>query len=86
MNRFEKIIRHYIDAGFPILYIHTYEVEKAKGAILGATEGIRNVEVPAWDGTDRACDLYSGKPLFQTKKRGSLEYLLDERMKQDTWD
>lgn len=86
MNTFEKEIRRRMDAGFPILYIQTYEAEKAKRAVINATEGLRRLELPAWDGTDRVCDLRSGRPLYQGEEAGRLDQILDDRMSLDAWE
>ena len=61
MTKFEKQIRNYMDAAFPILYIHTTEETKAKNAILQAASDIPRIEILSWDGTDRSCDLKSGE-------------------------
>lgn len=80
MTKFESLIRDYMDAVFPILYIHTSEAIKARRSIVQATSDIRKIDILAWDGTDRICDLRSGKKLY-TMDRFNLENVLDERMR-----
>lgn len=79
MTKFERQIRNYMDAVFPILYIHTSEAIKARRSIVEATSDIRKIDILGWDGTDRICDLRSGIKRY-TMDRFSLETVLDERM------
>lgn len=78
MTKFEKQIRNYMDAAFPILYIHTAEEAKAKSAILQAASDIPRIEILSWDGTDRSRDLKSGEA-YPTSKY-PLTSLLDNCM------
>lgn len=80
MTKFEEQIRNYMDAVFPILYIHTSEAMKARRSIVQATSDIRKLDILVWDGTDRICDLRSGRKVY-TMDRFSLEDILDERMR-----
>ncbi len=83
----EKKIRNYMDAVFPILYIHTSEVEKAKQAVRRAIEDDKRIECLVWDGTDRVCDLRFGIIDAYSKEmlgdNPSLEDILDERIYYD---
>ncbi len=45
----EEKLKQYIDAGFPILYIHTFEEEKADRLILAAA---RRKTVVEWNGAN----------------------------------
>lgn len=87
MTKFEEQIRSYMDAVFPILYIHTSEVEKAKRAIRQATADIRAIDCLVWDGTDRVCDLCSGIIETYTKDMlgdaPQLKDVLDDRIYYD---
>lgn len=73
-----------MDAVFPILYIHTSEVEKAKQAVRRAIEDDKRIECLVWDGTDRVCDLRFGIIDAYSKEmlgdNPSLEDILDERI------
>ena len=53
---FQSKIKWYIDAGFPILYLNTYEESKAEMAVKTAARG---AAILAWDGTDRVYDISS---------------------------
>lgn len=53
MTSFEKRILHYMDAGFPILYLHTFEEGKAKETIVTAAKNITNTKIVEWDGTGK---------------------------------
>lgn len=86
MNQFEDEIRSYMDAAFPILYIYTSEVERAKRAIFRATAEVPKIRLPVWDGTDRVCDLRSGEVEYEEMKDGSLREILDDCMSLDDWD
>lgn len=78
MTSFEKRILHYMEAGFPILYLNTFEEGKAKEVILNAArKTAENVTVLEWDGTDRICDLCTGHVKSQ---QWTLPQVLDDRM------
>lgn len=77
MSAFETKIQHYMDAGFPIIYLHTFEAEKAKNAIKAASDS--TVELLAWDGTDRVLDIRSDTPALR-EEMISLSEFLDDRM------
>lgn len=53
---FEDRISRYVDAGFPILYLNTFEDGKAQNAIINAAQQYGNTQIRIWDGTDRICD------------------------------
>lgn len=55
MSAFETKIGQYMDAGFPIIYLHTFETEKAKKAIKCAAGN--NVEILVWDGTSQILNI-----------------------------
>lgn len=42
-----------MDAGFPILYLHTFEEGKAKETIVTAAKNITNTKIVEWDGTGK---------------------------------
>ncbi|MDE7244712.1 MAG: AAA family ATPase [Oscillospiraceae bacterium] len=77
MSRIEEQIRSYMYAAFPILYIHTFEEEKAKEIIRNISAGIP--QVLEWDGTDRICDLRTGEAAYDLSLY-SLPDILDDRM------
>lgn len=79
MTTFEKRIADYMDAGFPILYLHTFEEEKAQEAIQNASRGIGHLEILEWDGTNRICDIQTGE-LKYDMSISSLADVLDDRM------
>lgn len=79
MTTFEKRIADYMDAGFPILYLHTFEEEKAQEAIQNASRGIGHLEILEWDGTNRICDIRTGE-LKYDMSISSLADVLDDRM------
>ncbi len=87
MTKFEERIQDYMDAAFPILYIHTAEVEKAKQAVRNIVAKIRAIDCLVWDGTDRVYDLDKGIIDDYTKDRlgdaFKLENVLDERIYYD---
>ena len=79
MTSFEKRIADYMDAGFPILYLHTFEEGKAQEAIQNASRGIGHLEILEWDGTNRICDIQTGE-LKYDMSISSLADVLDDRM------
>jgi len=73
---FQSKVQHYMDAGFPVLYLYTYEEGKAEVAVQCAAG---DVPILVWDGTDRICDISAG----QTKVKYeiyTLEELLNDRL------
>lgn len=50
MSKIEEEIRNYMDAAYPILYIHTFEQGKAKEIIRNSLSGTPCGPVPEWDG------------------------------------
>lgn len=80
MTAFEQRIQHYMDAGFPILYLNTYEEAKAKEVIKVACSHINNVEILLWDDTEKICDIRSGELKYQKYTTPTLSEFLDERM------
>lgn len=77
MSTFETKIQQYMDAGFPIIYLHTFEAEKAKNAIKAAAGS--GVDVLAWDGTDRVLDIRKEPPAIRCEAI-TLPEFLDDRM------
>lgn len=76
MNQYlsvEKNLAKYIDAGFPILYICTYEEEKADRHIL-AVAGRR--EVLEWNGADGLVNFKTKTPFLQNQSLESTLALL----------
>ena len=79
MSVFEDRIQEYVDAGFPILYLNTFEEEKAETAICNVSKNVNNVQVLIWDGTDRICDS-TGAVRYTLSQRESLASILDDRI------
>ena len=79
MTKFEQKISSYMDAAFPVIYIHTFEEEKAKVAIQHASEGVSGISILEWDGTDRICDPRTGEVKYDVSTY-SLADILDDRM------
>lgn len=77
MSTFEEKIGRYMDAGFPIIYLHTFEAEKAKSAIKAAAGS--SVDILVWDGTDRVLDI-QGEPSVVKYEMVALPEFLDDRM------
>lgn len=78
MKNFQSKIQHYMDAGFPILYLNTYEEGKAEEAVKCAAG---KEPILLWDGTDRVCDI-SVSPAsvkYQMELFG-LPEILDDRL------
>ena len=68
-----------MDAAFPVLYVHTFEEEKAKEAIQHASESVSSISMLEWDGTDRICDPRTGEVKYDVSTY-SLADILDDRM------
>lgn len=79
MTNFEKRISDYMSAGFPILYLHTFEEEKALEAIQNTSRGVAHMEILEWDGTNRICDVQTGE-LRYDMSISTLVDVLDDRM------
>lgn len=80
MSKFEEKILHYMDAGFPILYIHTFEEGKARKAVVNAAGNIAQAEVLEWDGTDRVCDARTSAVMHSDVTPESFPVILDDRL------
>lgn len=79
MTTFENRILHYMEAGFPILYLNTFEEGKALEAILSTFAGnLGRTTILEWDGTDRICDICTGEVRYDTTNY-SLANVLDDR-------
>ena len=78
MRDFQSKVQSYIDAGFPILYLNTYEEGKAEEAVKCAAG---KVPILLWDGTDRICDI-SVSPAVVKYNTGmyDLSGVLDDRL------
>ena len=76
---FEERISRYVDAGFPILYLNTFEDGKAQSAIESAAQQYGNTQIRIWDGTDRICD-ENGEVKYTVSAGMSLAGFLDDRM------
>lgn len=76
---FESRISQYVDAGFPILYLNTFEDGKAQEAIKNAAKQYGNTQIRVWDGTDRVCDEY-GAVKYTLSSNMGLSEILDDRM------
>lgn len=68
MTKFEQRISNYMDAAFPVIYVHTFEEEKAKEAIQHASESVSSISILEWDGTDRICDPRTGEVKYDVSK------------------
>lgn len=79
MNSFETQILNYMDAAFPILYLHTFEEGKAKDAVRHVLQSSPNTQALEWDGTDRVCDLLTGTMKYDLSMY-TLADILDDRM------
>ena len=79
LTNFETQILNYMDAAFPILYLHTFEEGKAKEAIRSILTDVPHIQVLEWDGTDRVCDLLSGEMKYDVSLY-SLPDILDDRL------
>lgn len=84
MTNFKNEIRSYLDASFPIIYLHTFEEDKAKQEIRAASRDTDASSLVSlvWDGTDRVCDLNTGELRYETAQY-SLERILDECWDED---
>ena len=78
MSTFKEKIGRYMDAGFPIIYLHTFETEKAKDAIKKAAAG-SNADILDWDGTDRVLDIREDLSVVKCEMI-TLPDFLDDRM------
>lgn len=78
MTDFQNKIQHYMDAGFPILYLNTYEESKAEDSVKHASGGS---PILVWDGTDRICDI-SREPAATKYETSAftLAEVLDDRL------
>lgn len=72
-------IAQYVDAGFPILYLNTFEDVKAQDAIFRAAKQVHGTQIRIWDGTDRICD-ETGAVTYRLTQDISLAEILDDRM------
>lgn len=80
MTTFENRILHYMEAGFPILYLNTFEEGKAREAILSTFAGnLGRTTILEWDGTDRICDICTGEVQYETTNY-ALADVLDDRI------
>lgn len=79
MTHFETQIANYMDAAFPILYLHTFEEGKAKEAVRHILQSSPNIQALEWDGTDRACDPLTGTMKYDLSMY-TLADILDDRM------
>lgn len=77
MTKMATRIQQYIDAGFPILYLNTYEEGKAIEAVKAASSHIENIAMLRWDGTDRTINVLTGEIVCQDCP---LHAILDDRM------
>lgn len=77
---FEKLVLRYMAAGFPILYLNTFEEGKACEAIVRTSSKIADrTAILEWDGTDRVCDIVTGEVKYEMSMY-SLAEVLDDRM------
>lgn len=79
MTAFENRILHYMEAGFPILYLNTFEEEKARETIRSiSAENLGHCTALEWDGTDRICDICTGKIKYDAGM--PLDVILDNQL------
>ena len=71
-DKFENKLREYLDSGFPILYIKSFEEDKVDAAIRRIAN---NREVVEWNGARGFVDFKNKKPLL--KAHCTLEETLD---------
>ena len=76
---FKEQLSSYVDAGFPILYLNTFEDGKAQEAISGAAKQKSGTQIRLWDGTDRICNESGAVQCTITSQAGLAEFL-DDRM------
>lgn len=79
MTLFEERIQHYMDAGFPILYLNTFEECKALEAVKRAAGSVNKMEILEWDGTDRICEVCTGAVKYDMSMY-TLANVLDDRL------
>ena len=78
MTDFQSKIQHYMDAGFPVLYLNTYEEAKAEEAVRHAAGG---GPILVWDGTDRICDISTVPAAVKYETSAfTLADILDDRL------
>ena len=78
MTDFQNKIQHYMDAGFPILYLNTYEEATAEEAVKRASV---SGPILVWDGTDRICDISVSPPAVKYETAMCpLPEILDDRL------
>ena len=73
-NTFETKLARYIDAGFPIIYINTYEEEKADRIIASISAGKDIVE---WNEINGYVDLKTKYPEYSGEMTVSLDTMLE---------
>ena len=79
MTAFENRILHYMEAGFPILYLNTFEEGKARETIRSiSAENLGHCTALEWDGTDRICDICTGKIKYDAGM--PLDVILDNQL------
>lgn len=73
-RRFDESLREYMDSGFPILYVRSFEETKVDEIILSIAE---NVEIVEWNEARGFVDFEHKKPLIKkgTSLEETLEYL-----------
>ncbi|MCD8105014.1 MAG: AAA family ATPase [Lachnospiraceae bacterium] len=79
-NSIKSKLMRYMDAGFPIIYINTFEEDKADDLIRSVSRGR---EVYEWNGTCGYMDFQTKAPMMEDC---SLEYMLDQHRTVDTLD
>lgn len=78
MTDFQNKIQHYMDAGFPVLYLNTYEEAKAEEAVKRAAG---SGPILVWDGTDRICDISAASAAVKYETSNfTLAEILDDRL------
>ena len=73
-NSIKAKLMRYIDAGFPIIYINTYEEDKVDELIRSVSNGR---EIYEWNGTYGYIDFITRTPMMEDC---SLEYMLDQQL------
>lgn len=82
MTKFEQKLLRYMEAGFPILYLNTFEEDKARAAVTNTMPQIaQSGSAFEWDGTGAVINMKTGTPLYCTLET-VLESMIEEEGRQ----
>ena len=74
--KIDKELLSYVDSGFPIIYINSFEETKVDGIIASVMGGRKGIE---WNGSDGFCDFKTKRNLIPDKELGeTLKFLCSE--------